>query len=325
MTFTLLYGTGFEMGRSPFVDSGDSTVSNNNAVTTSYKKTGSYGLAIYCNENNWIRVPINETEIYTSVWIYSDGGNTSRMQYYLTDGKIIDVRYDGTYFDAYVDNVKVADGTISFGNNAWHNLQVYIKIADSGNIQTKIDGRADITYAGDTKPSAATNMNYVRFYATGQSSANWDYLDDFAVATGGWIGEVRFEKLTPDADITKEFSVTGSATNFGAIDEVPPSDADYVYTQTTGVKDIYGLSDITITNKVPMALVHWVRGKTDSTSSFKFLASDTASGIVVGNTQALTAAYAYYDEIYMTDPTTTSGGSGDLINSFRVGQEAVIA
>jgi hypothetical protein len=74
-----------------------------------------------------------------------------------------------------------------------------------------------------------------------------------------------------------------------------------------------------------MALVHWVRGKTDSTSSFKFLASDTASGIVVGNTQALTAEYAYYDEIYMTDPTTTSGWSGDLINSFRVGQEAVIA
>ena len=143
-----------------------------------------------------------------------------------------------------------ATGAIPLSIATWYNLEIHIKIDDSvGVIELRVDGVADATYTGDTKPSTETTVDNVSLYSSGTYAA---YLDDIAIndiagsADNSWCGDGKISLLSPSAagDVTGLTPSTGS--NYQCVDEIPASGTDYVYSATADLYDLYNCGTIAL-------------------------------------------------------------------------------
>ena len=71
------------------------------------------------------------------------------------------------------------------------------------------------------------------------------YLDDLYIRSGtesdtnGFLGDIRIDCIVPTADTLKEFTPSTGTVNAECLDEIPPSETDYVTSGSYGSKDIY--------------------------------------------------------------------------------------
>jgi hypothetical protein len=80
---------------------------------------------------------------------------------------------------------------------------------------------------------------------TESSATSNIYWDDIILDDANWIGPTSIQGLVPTgAGATTGFTPSTGA-NYAAVDEVPASDADYVYTNTPNVVDTYALGNLT--------------------------------------------------------------------------------
>ena len=331
MAYTPVWGTGFEVGSTELVVASDVT----GAVTadSGTKHTGAYSLKLYGNTTPdavfGIALSEAQTELYISAWLNAsnDTDELSRFEVFTSDGYAVGIRNDTAYWDAYVNGVKVADGAVSAAGGGWHLVELYVSIGDAGAIQSKIDGVADLTYSGDTKPGTGTTIVSVVFRQTGSVSHNPNfYIDDLTIATGGWIGDVRYDAvLVPTADTAqKEWTPSSGSYNYALVDEVPPSDDDYVSAGSTGYKDLYGLGNWTPAESTYQVefLVDWIRAK-KGTAADQQIRSVVLSGTTEssGGSIALSTVYRYYQRLLTTDPDTSAVWDTTGIDALQVGQE----
>jgi len=269
-------------------------------------------------------------EIYLGAWIRPGSSDASRYFEFSVqvDGDFIGVRYDGQFWDAYVDGVKVADGAVAHTIDQYHLAELHIVIDNSGTIETKIDGIPDINYSGDTQPAASTDIDFVRVYqypgSLGQHKRS--YVDDFCMGTGDWPGDIRYAiALVPDADTAqKDWTPSTGSLNYDMVEDVPPNDAEYVSGGSVNDKDLYTLSDWTAgANEEPRFLVDWVRAKKDVADTVDIdlivkSASTESSGSFVPST-----SFAYYSRILDVDPDTSAEWTEGGINALQIGQEVL--
>jgi hypothetical protein len=337
MAFSMDYGTGFEMGGSTVeqIVAPENHNKQDNITASGTAHTGSYSLRLQrVNGQVWIAVPTtgSPTDLYVGVWIQLDSEVVAitRVEA-LTDGDDIGIHFaatgDSWTTDAYVAGVKVATGSVGIRSGEWGHLQVRFHLADAGHIATKVDGLADVDYSGDTKSGGATEITHVRLYLSDVAlGSSYAYFDDFCFGTGGWPGDIRFEPLLPNADtatINWDGSDGNQVDNYALVDEVPPSDADYVESVSNGDQDKYDFEDFTITNKDPIALVLWARAKKDEADAhqLKLIIDDGTED--VGAAQDLLTSYKY---IHRVDTTKPSGGAWTdaALDALEVGVESVI-
>jgi len=206
--------------------------------------SGTYSIKML-NTGNYTRVlPVARSDRYDSLWFRPDTGGDIILED--SDGnELISIRWDGTYWDAYVGGGKVADGSVATSSRTWTHIQIHTVIGDSGSIDTRIDGTPDISYSGDTKPGSATTVAKVKF--VGHGGAN-SYVDDWVFGSGGWPGDRRVEFKAVTSDITQAWTPSTGSDNYACIDERPPDDNDYV-SCTTDQTDEYGVADFDATGK----------------------------------------------------------------------------
>ena len=146
--------------------------------------------------------------------------------------------YVGTY-----TNETVA-GATTIAKDTTYLIEVRYKVADSGGIiQVKLNGSLEIDYTGDTKPGADTTFDLVSFGFYTSYNAYF-YLDDVVIDDANWIGNSQIQGLVAsEAGNSTQWTPSAGA-NFGCVDEVPPSDSDYVSTNTDGHLDLYTFSDL---------------------------------------------------------------------------------
>jgi hypothetical protein len=323
MFTTMIWGSGYEMGAVPISETDYSRVYINS--TAAYVKTGTYSLRVRSegagNAGLARYATGGATEIYVSTWVNAPGTIYTALQAILGDGKIIEVRYNvSTHtWDVYVDGVEVDTGSIAIANEQWHHLQVYFFSDDSGSIQTKIDGVSDVNYSGDTKPGTSTSINYIRQYQGDTTLWYSSYWDNFAFGTGDWGGDVRFDVVYPDADDSVEWTPS-AGDNYSTVDEIPPSDADYVSAGSPALTDVYTLSDWSGSSKAPKYVIPWARAKKDVASSraLELLVSSGGSESS-GGSFSITTDYDYYYEIFDEDPSTESSWADTTIDACKVG------
>jgi hypothetical protein len=263
MAFWLLGFRGWESGEIP---SEDFYTGVDTEVSTTYGgRTGSYHLLVG-DAAAYYRVDVtgNPNNLGMSVGTYFDAATWSRddadrFQVVLTSGEIIELKFDATNktYDAYVDGVKVADGSVSITDLAWQHVQFYTLIADSGSIKTRINGVDDINYSGDTLPAGATaQVEYAILYnGNGGIGNQFRYWDDFAWGTGDYPGDVRVEALMPTADTAVDDFTPTAGDSFECVNERPPNDTtDYIYSDTNGHATELDLADFDATNKTPIGV-----------------------------------------------------------------------
>lgn len=307
MTVQYLYGTGFEMGSvAQYNKSGVET-----PIIVAGGKTGDWRVTVRGGgSEGWIDMPditgsAVPDEIYLSIWQHpfntNGGANLQRLYFYDGDQNIIGIYADGKTFDAWALAGKVAVGGIEIPY-AWTNLQVYIKLANSGGrIITKMDGIVDIDYTGDTLLGSTATFDRIRFRSASQ---DW-FVDDVVYGTGGWLGAIRFEPLRPNGDDTLEWEAEPTGTHYTTVDENAPATADYVSTTGTGLKEIFDSEDFPGAGVTPLLVVQWAYASKVGADDTKleFILDDGTEEI--GQPMDLSTANGFFSKLYETPP---SGG-----------------
>ena len=316
MAFDLWWGTGFGPGTHEMFSLYNA--SRVAAITTS-PKTGTYHLRIQSDGYANVSV-VNQSSDYVDVGLYvrthSGMLNIFKIYVYTTDGEQLYLVFNSSYsWDAYVDGALVASGTSVVANNAYHNFQFRVYINNSGYIQTKVDGVADIDYSGDTQVASASTIDYIKFELAGANQ--YVYLDDISIGEGGWPGDIRYDVSVPDGDDSVQWTPS-AGDNYAAVGEIPYSDT-HVSTGSVNYKDKYTLGDWSGSEKTPYFLVAWVRAWKDNADS-----RSLAIGIDSGGTEdssgsrALTTSAAYYSHVVSTDPSTGSAWEDSGIDAAKL-------
>jgi len=333
MAFTMEFGTGFEMGQMPVragvIDKGQYSAIN--AVTV---HTGTYSLSIRGDTAaqglGFIRQTPG-TEFYLSVWVYPLPKSYLLIQFRVGATVIADLRRsDLVHWNAYVNGVEVATGSVGTSDNTWQHIQIHFKCADAGLFETVIDGVPDIAYSGDTKPAALDAIDRIQF---GTSYSSYvPFIDDFAIGTGGWPGDIRFDPVLISGDSSKGWSRSAGLDNYALVDEVPPSSTDYVYA-TSDVSDRYttpgtwddtdGLGNVV---KDPVAVTVWADARKQSGNSDDKLQLTQGDGVNEVNNGGESLLTSYENRWFIRETAPDGGGWTKAdVNALIVGIDADMA
>jgi len=289
----------WEMGELP-VRAGIIVAEANAKLSTSNVHTGSYCLNCDYGDLFYQMLPIARSDLSGTIWVRPTG--SAQIRFYISDALTCSLRWDGTYWDAYVNDSKVADGTIATPGGAYQRVSWHIIVSNTGTIDTKIDGITDIEYSGDTQPGAGTDIDEIGLYGSGAN-----YFDDLVWGTGGWPGDRRVIFLAPTSDATKGWTASTGADNYACVDERPPSDTDYV-SCTADQIDEYGCADFAGTGKIVGSVTVIARAKkSDGGSDDKItLGLGDGTNTADGSAVSVLTSYQHY---WYTKSTAPDGGA----------------
>ena len=198
MAVEILRAYGFESG-TLMPDSVDRGTGARNVRVLNVGHTGSYsigGSTSVIGDTGWWRVAIPGSvsdpaiscwpNLYRSFNTSGTGTSYHNIRFLLSTGQYIDLRWNGTShtYDAYVNNVLVASGTIEVSVNTWFNVQCYL-VVDAGSIQVKIDGHMISTTPATHNLEDATRPMSIST-PMGGSDGLYDSIDDLVIASGGF-------------------------------------------------------------------------------------------------------------------------------------------
>ena len=330
MAIEYLGSDGFENGtlRCAGVDTSGSV----SIVTTAAGiKTGSYCCAL--DTNGLIRYAVTGTPANCSVsfWLQHGadvwGYSSMYVQFILTSGEAIDIRWDGTNktWDAYVDDVKVADGTIVTANRVIFHTQFYAVIDNAGSIGVKVGGQQSITYSGDTLPDGASaEVAYIRFWSDVNDTVV--YVDDIVWGTGGYLGDCRVEWLAPTADTAQDdWSASGAGDKYADVDDIPASTVAYIYESDNGGSEELALADWTGTGKTPKLVTSWAYMKEDAATADSIKVGVDSAATEDITEHVATDTWLFKSHVMALNPADSAAWEDADIDALLWRAEAVIA
>lgn len=142
-----------------------------------------------------------------------------------------------------------------FTEDTWHYFEIRVVIDDTnGEVEVQIDGNPVFNSTGlDTSQGGAPQLTHIHLNGTGDADRRFDIANLIVMSTAGtrlngFIGERRIVSILPNGGTTDSDWIRSStsSTNWQLVDEVPISDTDYVYTESTGQTDRYELSNLNV-------------------------------------------------------------------------------
>jgi len=334
---TILGARSFDCGNS-MLNTVDASDLANVVASDTTAKTGSYSLRIRTTAatTSWGRWAITGTPANPSVslWIYLndhyDNDGWSRLRFHLDSGLYIDLRWDATAhtYDAYVNDVKVADGTVEVSVNSWFHVQFYVVVADAGSIGVKIDGVQSIDDSGDTKPGCETGADYFYIYVANPSagSTEYSYYDDLVWGSGGYLSDLRCVDIRPSADTAQDdWTPSTGSDNYAMVDETPESDADYNETNTNAHADELALEDFDGATYTPAAVVACARAKMLAATGDSIKVGIDSAGTDDVTEHSLSTEWEYYFHTADDNPADSAEWEDADIDALKLRYEAVIA
>jgi hypothetical protein len=297
--------------------------------------TGNYclylGNVLYVNVGK--NLPSTYSEMYFSVLARSTdtGEQTCDLMSFYSGGTCLTTIGDSIGFPCVtVGGTIVAYGPIPVVSHiSVHHWSGYFKLADSGGRWVVyIDGVLAIDYTGDTKYSTQTTFDRVYLGQGPSNSRNFTHFDDFVLDTTTLPLRPKVISLMPSgAGSSTQWSTSVSTPNWECVNESPPSDTDYVYTDTINLVDTYNLSDLPSDAAQINAVQVGGRAKRKETSGIPAginLVLRTNSTNYDSSDQRLTLSFKNYTELWNTNPSST-GVAWDVtaINSLQAGIKSI--
>jgi hypothetical protein len=330
MTITRLWQTGAE---TQSLDEFDSTGGNNISVDTSTKKTGnaSYKMQEFFS-SAYGDVNVSATR-QLRVGFFFNPNNTiyagaakSILQLRASGGSELAAIYQtgsGGSSDLILKVAGVTQDT-EVGANAggdFFHLGIDVKIdSSSGWVSVYKDGIEILSASGNTGNS---DIEVVRF--TNPGISEYQYYDDMYIddttgeATPAPPPISRFYWLAPNgignySDWTKSSGSDG----YNLVDEVPPSDSDYVEADSVGEDESYNMDTLSLgANQYIKAVIPTVRAdRAGGTEEIK-LGARLSSTDLLGDSQPLPTSAGYLHEYMETKPGGGSWEQSD-IDSFEI-------
>ncbi len=325
----IVYGTGFEAGSIEIIAAADVLDSANIAMGTGASaNNGTFGLEVIMPAPtttgiNWVRFSYSGSvsEGWFSVYFSLRGSaKEARIEFLLSDASTAGFRVasgGSVVLDAYNGSSKVADGTTDINTGSFVLLEGHL--STDGGLNLSIDGVVEHALS----IGSVSTIQFLRFYITGTSIGDSFDLDDLTLSDSAAPGNLGYGKLSPDADDSISWTRSAGSDSFALIDEIPPSDADYVETALNGNQDLYDLELFTNTNSINH-IVQWIRGFTDLAGgeiTMQVKSNTTTSG---ETSSGLGTSAEYISRVLETNPATNSFWSFSALNALLVGQTSVI-
>lgn len=221
-----------------------------------------------------------------------------------------------------------------YSQDVWYYIEVYVKIADAGEYQVKINGVSDANMSSGGGPISADTQNgsdaladLFSLKGTSASAAGTHYIDDLYVidssgsTNNSWLGDCRVETVVPSGAGNSTQWTPSSGSNWAAVDEVPPVMTDYVETTTATNKDTYALGNIATTSGTVYAVqTNTYAQKTDAGARTMHDVLRYSTNESSGATYGLSDTAQYYSTPFDVPP---GGGTWDItkVNGLEAGFE----
>jgi len=309
-------------------------------VSTVQKRTGAASFYMTYMQYAWKQFA-NKTELYIRMGIYTTGHGTDNpydlftlldsagaAQFGICSNAMYAIMaYRGGYAGTWLGT-----GSAPLLLNQWQCLELYLKIHDTDGLVTiKLDGTTILTLSGvlDTKQTANAGVNYLKIgSSTGTYNYPTQYIDDIAIndvagaVNNSWVGRGGIYGIVSEGVGTYTDLIASAPPAWDCINEVPPSDADYVYESTVDKKSVYALTALVPTIGTISCINVIMRAKLDAVGTGNIARLIRSNGVdSQGADVGLDTSPKTITEIIETDPGQAPGTPWTIpaVNAMQAG------
>ena len=262
---------------------------------------------------------------YTSTYLLQIfDGSTMQVYVDVTSGGVVRVvRGGGT-------TLGTASGTVSLAT--WFYLELFVTIHPSaGVVQLAINGATVLSLTGQNTQNSANA--FADKIGLGASSFSTIYvIDDLYICDGTgsaphntFLGDCRVDTLLPTADGSNSAWACSTGTAHAALvdDTVPNDDTDYLSSNTASARDTHAMGNLPSTSVTILGVQHCMSAKKEDagTCTIKSCLKSGATTEAGATTHALSTSYAFYREVWPTDPHTDAAWTTTAIDAVEAGVE----
>ncbi len=223
-------------------------------------------------------------------------------------------------------------GTTPLGTDQWHYIECRLKIDNAvGEIEVHIAGLSEFSLSGqDTQISASyASANVVRMYGF-RHVADGRLDDVYILETGSspndaFLGDCRVDTLLVNADgTTNQWTPSGAATNYEAVDEAPPDDAaTYIESTLAGDVDLFAHVDLAqLTNVYGVQIVSRMAAS-EIGEGWARLGVRVGGVNYWGDVVTANLSWAFVLQIFDQNPNTLTAWTRTTVNAAEVGVERI--
>jgi len=192
-----------------------------------------------------------------------------------------------------------------------------------GVFQVKVGGILDIDFTGDTTDGADT-IDGIRVGGdSGYYSSCW--FDNVVVDDAAWPGNTKIQAIKP-AGVGNSTQWTPSAgNNYACVDEVPPSESDFIVTNTLDHLDLYAAGDLvgTIGSVKCLQLQALAKAEGSPTPHNLQLAVRTNGADYFSGDRAVPSSSTQLSSLWEANPATAAPWQEVEVNAMEIGVKAV--
>lgn len=326
-----LFIDGFERGDLAFW----SYYVNNGAISSTVPTgmTGTY--TVWCNAANGVycTLPAAQSEIYVAfkyhftelsgkcIANFRDSSGTKTYSVIRnTTTSVLEARL-GSLTDTLQDT-----GTATITNNTTYLIEIRYKPLDSGGVLiVKVDGVEDMNVSGDTTAGSENVLVLNLGSDTGVADYAYAYFDDVVIDSADWIGNTKIQKIVPSGAGTTTQWDPSTGSNYTCVDEIPPSNTDYVSTNTSDEIDTYAMGDLSgtigVVKCVQVEATAAYEGSPTPTHIQLAARSGSTNYFSADKSPPLTFGKPLF-HIWETDPNTSSAWTESNVNAAEFGIKA---
>lgn len=257
----------------------------------------------------------NTSNASTTQYRIVNGSGTSLFSFFLTAA--FGLRFTrGTYSSSVIAETEPGIFTL----NAYNHMELRVFLDDTnGSIEVRMNGRTPpvlLVTGVDTLGATGTPAEFLIFKDNGASGGQSpQYLDDLTIwdtstaFTNDFIGDNRCRtRLTASDGPVQNWPVTGAASPYLALDNVPPLPAtEYVTADAAGDTSNFGLTQLP-TNTAYCAGINMVTMLAKSDAGLCEVVPEIVSGAFTATGAPIVpgTGAAMYNQIFQTDPATGS-------------------
>lgn len=271
-------------------------------------------------QNQGVRIISPSVGSYTS-------GNT-----YLTFN--INSSGQATLYNNRTSTYLVSTAAGSYFQNVWYYVEIKVVWGATGSAEVRIDG---LSVGTATSVDTRTHTSDSAFYGVGfgvfasSPNVNSSYFDDVYVCDGtgathnDFLGPVAVYTLFPSANgTTNQFSPTGVASNWDAVNEQVADTVTYVGSSTATHVDKYNVTDLPVSPATIHAVAVCSLATKSESSARQYRNTVTVSGTTT-NGVTVTPALSQYNashDLFVTAPGGSAWTASD-VNSMEIGVECL--
>lgn len=353
---TRLLTTGYETG--DVNEAGSSTIGTNNSLTvvntTPVPRAGSFclkmavasGTALNAT-NKTYTLPAAKTDVWMrfAVFVHNvsltgevviaacqdAGGGSQNCLTWDGTSNVIRARANNV-----VSGTLLAASSTTLPPDTWHVIDWRIQITSTtvGIVEVWLDGNRVINFSGDNTQTTTLNVQFVALghlgtAVSGVGTGFYVAYDDIVVndtlgtANNARAGDGRVVLLLPTAaGSSTQFTRGGTDTgaNYSQVNELPPSMAQYVGSNTVGNRDLYTLADVPVAVQ-SINVVEALLLVQNSDAGGGSIAPTIKSGAATNEVTpiGLSTSPGYVVGRWETDPNTTAAWTIAAVNAAEVG------